>query len=85
MDYNAAIKVLKRHALEKNISTSGFISISPDDLNPRPDPPEMIDFCCWLNDQGYTRSFPAQGLNGQWMIHPSLLALHEWDISEHEA
>ena len=85
MDYNTAIEVLKRRALEKNIPTSGFVSISPKDIDPTPDPLEMINFCRWLNDQGYTRSFPSQGPEGEWFIHPSPLALYEWDISEHDA
>ncbi len=84
MDYNDAIGVLRRRCIEKKHPTYGSVSISPDDLDPPTNPPEMLHFCQWLHENGYTRRFPGQGQNGEWLIDLSPLALIQWEISEND-
>jgi len=80
MNYETAIEVLKRKSRAQNPPGSGFISLRPSDLEPIPEAAEITEFCSWLHESGYTRSFPDRAAEGERFIHLSPFALAEWDL-----
>jgi hypothetical protein len=81
MNYGDTLKLLRKKCLEKNQPSHGFIRITTEDFDPPVSQQELYKFCQWLDESGYTKSYPGRHDDTTWFVHPSAFALSEWDIA----